>query len=242
MARSRMKPLWTVGLVLAGAFAVGIPATAVASCTPPAGELAGFLLEITESPPLHAAPGGPTSPGAFSPGIGRQLDAVIARLAQATAVGAAEGCGSLADLGPNVEFHARTRIPFAPAGPGGPLVPEPGTLTGSFKIDAGPKGSVPGKVAGIISFLSDPACGGVCPIAFVSGAWSTLGNDRRSGQFTAFAFVPIPLGCTLDTTSPLGTGCFYLIGGALVPLDPATEYSKQFGTGVAKFLFTFTTP
>lgn len=241
--------VWMVGLLATGLLLALSPAAVQAVCTVPDGAngaLSGTLLEVMESPPAHAAPGGPTLPGAFPPGIGRQLSAFVARLAQATEVGRLEGCGSLTDLTGDWEFHAQSRIPVTDGLLG------TGTIKGVFQGDTDSNGVVAAKFTGLLQFIN--ACGGSppgpCPFAFTGGTWNTVGKARRAGQFAGTALVPVgpsgELACTLASG-----GCFYIIptitggvvtGFTVVPLDPATEYSKQFKTGLAKFLLMLTEP
>lgn len=228
--RASRRRVAKFGFLAAGLLLIAAPA--FADCGGANGTLSGILLEVHESPPQHAAPGGPTMPGAFSPGIGQQLGGVVARIAEATEVGSVVGCGTLDALTGAIEFHAQSRIPFAADG-----LPQPGVINGVFQIDAASGANLVGKISGTLAFVIDPACGGTCPLATVSGVWNTLGKNRTAGQFGGVAFVPIPLGCTSTT------GCFYfdpigVLGGGFVALTP-DEYSKQFETGEAKFVFTF---
>lgn len=214
-----------VGLLVAGLLLVLAPAGALAQ-TPCA---AGTALEVLESPPYHAAPGGPTFPGAFSPGIGAQLGGLFARIAQATEVGELAGvCGGVDLTGP-VEIQAQSRIPVTGVTVGGEPILGSGTFSGVGRIDTSANGVVVVKLDGTITFVPG------APIAqILGGSWSTLGKNRTTGTFDATAFVPVPLGCTLENG-----GCFYFVPGVgLVPLDPDTEYSKQHGTGLANFVIT----
>ncbi len=243
MDRKVSRRTGMVALLVTGALLALVPAAAMASCPLPTlqglvyvnGTASGALLEVLESPPALAAPGGPTMPGAFSPGIGGQFGTFAARIAEATESGSLSGCGTLSGLSGNIEVHAQSRIPLTATGLG------TGTISGAFQIRGAGNGATAGSLDGALSFVSNEACGGPCPLALASGTWNTLGRNRTAGGFAGVALVPVPLGCSLDSG-----GCFYvdLLGvlgqgeGAFIPLDPNTEYSKQFRTGVAKFVIT----
>ncbi len=180
----------------------------------------GVLLEVLESPPAHAAPGGPTMPGTFPPGIG-------GRLAQATLVGSLDS--SLALLNGEVELHAQSRVPFDPATGWGV-----GTITGVATIDSGADGVVVAKLDGFLSFV--PFNAGA-PLAPTWGNWSTLGKNRTGGTFFGAALVPFPC----PSWSGLSGFCYLTLDAAGTPngVTPLTaeDFNKQ-GVPVAKFLIT----
>lgn len=210
---------WKFGLLAIGLLIALSPAIALA-LTPVAG---GILLEVLESPPPHAAPGGPTMPGTFPPGIG-------GRLAQATLVGSLAGIPLLTG---EVELHAQSRVPFNPTTGWGV-----GTISGVATIDSDADGVLVAKLDGSLDFrLFNPTAAnplGV-PLAPTGGTWKTLGKVRTGGSFAGVALVPFP--CAL------GFGFCYLTvdaagtpTGGVTALD-ANEFNKH-GLPVAKFLIT----
>lgn len=205
----KVHPSWKVGLLAAGLLLALSPATAPAQ-TPVA---FGALLEVLESPPPQAAPGGPTMPGTFPPGIG-------GRLAQATLVGSLQGGHPL--LTGEVELHAQSRVPFSPTTGWGV-----GTISGVSSIDTDANGVVVAKLDGFLDFSLFNTN---VPLAPTGGTWKTLGKNRTGGTFAGVALVPFYCGvgfgyCYLDPTTY-----------AITPLA-ANEFNKH-GVPVAKFLIT----
>lgn len=203
---------WKLALLVAVLLAVA-PTTALAQ-TPVAG---GILLEVLESPPPHAAPGGPTMPGTFPPGI-------RGRLAQATLVGSLAGIPLLTG---EFELHAQSRVPFNPTTGWGV-----GTISGVGTIDSDADGVLVAKLDGSLDFR---LFNQEVPLAPTGGTWKTLGKVRMSGTFAGVALVPFPC--------EFGFGFCYLTldafgnpTGGVTPLA-ASEFNKH-GVPVAKFLFT----
>lgn len=202
---------WMVGLLVIGLVLALSPTIALAQ-TPVAG---GTLLEVLESPPPHAAPGGPTMPGTFPPGIG-------ARLAQATLVGSLAGISLLTG---EVELHAQSRVPFNPATGWGV-----GTIAGVATIDSDADGVVVAKLDGFLDFR---LFNQEVPLALTGGTWKTLGKVRTNGTFAGVALVPFPCGSSFCYLELDATGT---PTGGVTPLDPS-EFNKH-GVPMAKFLFT----
>jgi hypothetical protein len=152
----------------------------------------GTFHEVLESPPAHAAPGGPTLPGAFPRGLG-------GRLAQATEAGVVQGFGSLAFLTGDWEIHAQSRIPFDPATGFGV-----GDVSGIFIVTDRSGGVVTGKLNGTLD-LSLLNTSPPTPLASTQGAWHTLGRTRRDGNFSGTFFLPFQVNGVwfyLNATSP----------------------------------------
>lgn len=208
--RSKTGLLVVVGLLLALSPAVGRAQTGVAT---------GTLHEVRESPPAHAAPGGPTIPGAFPPGIG-------GRLAQATQSGSLVGSGSLKFLTGDIEIQAQSRIPVDPTtGAFGA-----GTVSGVFHVDSG-TGIVTAKFGGMLdlSLLTSTLCDGKpCPFAPTDGTWFTLGKNKTSGDYTGIFLLPFEI-------AP-GIWAYLNPSAGLEFLTP-DDFGKD-GTPLVKFLVT----
>lgn len=209
-----------VGLLVAALLLALTPATALAWT----GVSQGVLLEVLESPPAHAAPGGPTIPGAFPPGIG-------GRLAQATEAGTLVGSETLAFLTGDIEVHAQSRIPVDPA-TGGFGVGSVGTISGVFHVDNG-GGVVTGKLEGTLD-LTGAVCGRQpCPLAPTNGTWATLGKTKTSGLFSGVFFIPFQI--------PGLPGWFYLTPDPVTGLPFTQLLPSEFGkdgTPLVKLLVT----
>lgn len=218
-----------LALVLGGLLVV--PSPAAASCPSlsgpaPNGSVVGVLTEVLESPPAHAAPGGSMLPGAFPPGIG-------GRLAEATEVGTfSQGCGTLSGFVGNVEFHGQSRIAINASGQ-----LDSGPISAVFQIRNGSKGAIVGKLDGTLDFSPTTSTSGGCPCPFVNifGSWSTLGKNRTNGTFMGFALIPVEVSPgTFAYFDPTG----FLAGTpGFVSLGP-DDFSEQFATALAKFVFT----
>jgi len=178
----------------------------------------GTLYEVLESPPAHAAPGGPQLPGTFPPGLG-------GRLAQGTEAGTVQGFGSLAFLGGAWQIHAQSRVPVDPAtgafGAGG--------VNGVFLIHGQQGGVVNGKLSGTLDLSGLPV-----PLAPTQGEWQTLGRDRRSGHFTGIFLLPFQI--------PGLAGWFYLdpATGFTTPTAVLPNEFNRRGEPLVKLLLTLT--
>lgn len=221
MRPHRTGRVWMLGLFVAGLLLALSPPAAWA------GIATATLYETMESPPAHAAPGGPDIPGTFPPGIG-------GRLATATEAGIIQGSGDLGFLTGNMTVHAQSRVGIdASTGFLGT-----GTISGSFEVKPPTGGAaVPAKLDGTID-LSTVYSG----YASTSGSWSTLGKKKISGDFSGLFLIPINgamLGYPADKWFYLDVdknGCF--TGG--VTLLGESEFRK--GVPLIKLLVTLTTP